>query len=250
MADRSMAPRFLEPVLGVVFDLDGTLVLSHHDFGRIRAEVVRAAERHGVVPGHLSVQEPVHRIVEKAREELRLAGAPDGEFWRFEAEYQKGIDRIELEALPRTVVRPGAAPLLRSLAGRGFRLGVLTRSSEVFARSALQRTGLAEFFPYLRSRSTPGPAKPSPEALLLLLSEMGIPVDRALFVGDHLIDAECATRARVRFYALLPDPSETANSEMTTDRFLSAGASAVAHDLTELGQHLGMTPAARPAAGA
>jgi len=247
MPDESREPKFLEPILGVVFDLDGTLVLSHHDFGRIRAAVVRAAERHGVVPGHLSVQEPVHRIVESAREELRVAGAPDGEFWKFEAEYQKAIDAIELEALPKTVVRPGAAEMLRALAQRGFRLGILTRSSEAFARAALARTGLAAFFPYLRTRSSPGPAKPSPEALLLILGEMGIPLERALYVGDHLIDAECATRARVRFYAILPDPSETWNVGMTTDRFLSAGASAVAHDIPELARHLGGAPSPRAA---
>ncbi|MGB6499891.1 MAG: HAD family hydrolase [Thermoplasmata archaeon] len=247
MPDPSKEPRFLEPILGVVFDLDGTLVLSHHDFGRIRSEVIRTAERHGVVPGHLSVHDPVHRIVENAREEMRVAGVPDGQLWRFEAEYQKAIDAIELEALPKTIVRPGSVEMLRALATRGFRLGILTRSSEAFARAALQRTGLGEFFSYLRSRSSPGPTKPSPEALLLLLHEMGIPIERALYVGDHLIDAECATRARVRFYGLMPDPSETFNKEMTVERFLAAGASAVAQDVPELARHLGATPSARAA---
>jgi phosphoglycolate phosphatase len=235
---RQPQPSFLEPLLGIVFDLDGTLVVSHHDFGRMRAEVVRLAERYGVPPGHLSVQDPIHRIVEATREELRSANAPDGVLFRFEAEYHKRVDAIEMEALPRTVPRAGAAELLKALSARGFRLGLLTRSSERFARGALLRTGLDPYFPYLRSRSAPGPAKPSPEALLLLLKEMGIPLDRALFVGDHLIDAECATRARVRFYAVLPDPSESAGSTMTENRFLAAGASAIAKDLPELLRHL------------
>jgi phosphoglycolate phosphatase len=238
MPARESEPHFLEPLLGVVFDLDGTLVLSHHDFGRMRAEVIRLAEQHGVPPGHLSVQDPIHRIVENAREVLRTSGAPDGQVYRFESEYQKRIDAIELEALPRTVPRPGAAELLRTLTARGFRLGVLTRSSETFARSALQRTGLDPSFAYLRSRSAPGPAKPSPEALLLLLREMEVPLERALFVGDHLIDAECATRARVRFYAVLPDPSEKSVTTMSEDRFLAAGASAVARDLPDLTRQL------------
>ena len=231
-------PKFLEPLLGVAFDLDGTLVLSHHDFGRMRAEVVRTAERYGVLPGHLSVEQPIHQIVEAAREELRNSGAPDGVYYRFEAEYQKKVDTIELEALPRTVVRPGAEELLKVLARRGFRLGLLTRSSERFAREALLRTNLAPFFSYLRSRSSSGPAKPSPEALLLLLNEMGVPIDRALYVGDHLVDAECATRAQVRFYAVLPDPSEVGPSPMTEERFLAAGASAIAKDLPELTRQL------------
>ena len=240
MSSQSSEPAFLEPILGVAFDLDGTLVLSYHDFGRIRAEVIRVAERHGVTPGQLSVREPVHRIVEGAREALRAGKMPDGELWRFEAEYQKAIDAIEMEALPRTVSRPGAEALLRGLKDRGFRLGVLTRSSETFARQALLRTQLAPYFTYLRSRSSAGPAKPSPEALLMLLKDMEIPIDRALYVGDHLLDAECARRARVRFYAVMPDPSEAeaAHSTMSEDRFLAAGAAAIAKDLPELLHHL------------
>ena len=233
-------PKFLEPLLGVVFDLDGTLVLSHHDFGRMRSEVVRIAERYGVTPGHLSVSEPIHRIVEAAREEMRTAGVPDGVLYRFEADYQKSIDAIELEALPRTTPRPGAAELLKTLRDRGFRIGLLTRSSEMFARQALLRTQLSSYFAYLRSRSAAGPAKPSPEALLLLLKDMEVPIDRALYVGDHLLDAECARRASVRFYAVMPDPSEAeaTHSTMSEDRFLAAGASAIARDLSELLHHL------------
>lgn len=250
MPSSDTEPHFLEPLLGVVFDLDGTLVLSHHDFGRIRAAVVRIAERHGVMPGHLSVHEPVHAIVEKAREAMQAASVPDGQVFRFEAEYQKAIDEIEMEALPRTVERPGAEALLNGLAGRGFRLGLLTRSSEKFARQALLRARLDPHFAYLRSRSSPGPAKPSPEALLLLLEQMQVPRERALFVGDHLIDAECATRARVRFYAVLPDASEKADPQVTSDRFRAAGASAIAHDLPELAKFLGTAPAPARAPGA
>jgi len=233
-------PKFLEPLLGIVFDLDGTLVLSHHDFGRMRSEVIRLAEKYGVVPGHLSVADPIHRIVEAAREELRNAGAPDGVLYRFEADYQKAIDGIELEALPRTAARTGAADLLKTLSGRGYRLGLLTRSSESFARQALVRTQLGPYFSYLRSRSAAGPAKPSPEALLLLLKDMEVPIDRALYVGDHLLDAECARRAAVRFYAVMPDPSEAeaTHSTMSEDRFLAAGAAAIAKDLPELNHHL------------
>jgi phosphoglycolate phosphatase-like HAD superfamily hydrolase/DNA modification methylase len=247
MPELASEPKFLEPLLGVVFDLDGTLVLSHHDFVRIRREVVHAAERHGVLPGKLTVHEPVHRLVEQAREEMRRANLPDGELWRFEAEYQKAIDAIEMEALPRTVARPGAAQLLEGLRGRGFRLGVLTRSSEAFARAALSRTGLGPHFAYLRSRSTPGPAKPSPEALLLLLKEMGVPIERALYAGDHLLDAECARAARVRFYAVLPDPSEKEDLAQAADRFRASGASAIAPDLASLARFLAVAPMARPA---
>jgi phosphoglycolate phosphatase len=239
----------LEPLLGVAFDLDGTLILSHHDFRRMRAEVIRIAQQNGVVPGHLTLEQPIHQIIEASRAEIQNSGAPEGNLFRFEAEYRKRIDAIELEALPRTVPRPGAEPLLKALSARGFRIGLLTRASETFAREALNRTGLAAYFGYLRSRSAAGPSKPSPEALLALLTEMQVPRDRAVYVGDHPIDAECAIAARVRFYAVLPDPSEASTSGMTAERFLAAGASAIAPDLAQLARQLGVTPpaAATPA---
>jgi phosphoglycolate phosphatase-like HAD superfamily hydrolase len=239
MPPRDPDPKYLEPLLGVGFDLDGTLVLSHHDFGQMRGTAIRVAEQYGVTPGHLTPNDPIHRILEQARDEIHNSGASDGILFRFEAEFHRAIDAIEMEALPRTVERPGAEPMLRSLTERGFRLGILTRSSEEFARGALVRTGLGKYFPYLRSRSSAGPSKPSPEALLALLHEMGVPVDRAVFVGDHLIDAECAVGAGVRFYAVLPDPTESTSSTQSEARFLAGGASAVATDLPHLARQLG-----------
>ena len=238
MPVRQSEPRFLEPVLGVVFDLDGTLIVSKHDFYRMRREVIELSRRYGVNPMHLSVEMPMHRILETSREEIRTSGAADTLLLRYEAEFHQRVDAIEMQALDRTAVRPGALDLVRGLAARDFRIGLLTRSSEAFARAALVRTGLAGYFPYLRSRSSPGPAKPSPEALWHLLNEMKVPPGRALYVGDHLIDAECATSARVRFYAVLPDPGESTAQTMSVDRFLAAGAEAVAPDLFELARQL------------
>ncbi len=241
-------PDFVDPILGVVFDLDGTLVLSRHDFARMRREVRAVAVRHGADAAGLAPEAPVAHLFEAARTDLLSRGVPEGEVYRFETDANRAIDAIEMEALPRTTARDGAAPLLRLLTDRGYRLGLLTRSAEPFVRAALARTALADFFPYLRTRSAPGPAKPSPEALHLLLREMEVPPDRALFVGDHRIDAECATRARVHFYALLPAPGD--DNGMTRERFLAAGAKAIAEDLGELGRMLGLPspgPSARTA---
>ncbi len=236
MAPREPQPKYLEPLLGVVFDLDGTLVVSQHDFQRMRREIIRLAERNGVMPGHLKVTDPTHKLLEAARAELQADNFPAGLVYRFDAEVTHTIDEIELEALPRTVARSGAEPLLKGLTERGFRVGLLTRSSERFCRAALAQTGLAPYFPYLRTRSAPGPAKPSPEALLGLLVEMGVPVSRALFVGDHFIDAQCAVHAGVRFYGVLPEPGE--QNPMTAERFLAGGAAAVAKDLNDLAHQL------------
>ncbi len=230
-------PLYLGPLLGVIFDLDGTLIESAHDYVKMRREVIRIAEARGVTPGHLTVRDTIPQTMEKALSELALGGVPEGDRFRFEGEVNEAIDAIELEALPRTKARPGALTLLPALTERGYRLGILTRSSEVFCRAALQRTGLKEFFPHLRTRSSPGPAKPSPDSLLLLLRQMAVPIDRALYIGDHPFDGECATRARVRFVGILPPgPVEPEIAE----RLATAGAIRVVPDLDGVAGVLGV----------
>ena len=221
---------------GIVFDLDGTLILSHHDFGRMRVEIVKTAEGYGVPPGRLAVDELIGttQVLDAARRELMAAGVPEEAILRFHLEVNRGVDAIEMEALRRTTTRRGAEELLRDLSERAFRLGLFTRSSEGFCQAALTQTGLRQFFPYTRTRTEPGPAKPSPEALHLLLEKMDVPVGRALFVGDHLEDSRCATRAGVTFYGVLPDPDQP--NPTTAEQFLASGAAAVAANLEDVGR--------------
>lgn len=235
-------PRYHDPLLGVAFDLDGTLVVSPHPYDRMRRETIRIAEHHGVHPSQLSPNQTIPSLVATAGAEIEHAGLPEGTRYRFEAEVNKKLDEIEVEGLGQTTERPGARELLEALTNRGYRVGVLTRSCLAFTRGALRRTGLDQYVRSLRTRSSPGPVKPEAEALLILLRDLEVPVERAVFVGDHRMDAECALGAHVRFYALLP----VAPGELGTDteRFRAAGATAVARDLEELGRQLGVFSAA------
>jgi len=245
MAASIRPPMFTEPALGIVFDLDGTLVDSQHDFPKLRKTVVRLAEKYGVPPGQLSITETVPRLMRDATAILEAGSVPEGQVFRFEAEVNETIDTIEMEALPRTKPTPNAGRVLKALTEQGFRLGLLTRSSDHFARSALLKTELAPYFPFLRSRSSPGPVKPSPEALRLLLATMGIPAERAVLVGDQLLDCECAVAARVKFYGVLLPPKDPLYVEL--DKFKAGGATAVARDLTELASFFGVKVVPPPA---
>src|SRR5688572_25831652 len=112
--------------LGIVFDLDGTLVLSHHDFRRMQDEVVRLAETFGLLPGQIQVSERIGttQTISVAHRELEAAGLTPAQMSRFDAEMGRRLDAIELEALPRTGLRSGAAALLKVLRGQGIRLGL------------------------------------------------------------------------------------------------------------------------------
>lgn len=228
-------------MLGVVFDLDGTLILTPHQFDKMRKEVIRLAEEHGVTPGHLSVTQTIPALMELASSEIEQASPTEGGRLRFEAAVNHRLDELELEGLDRTEARPGAPELLQALTDRGYRLGLLTRSCRAFTQGALRKTGLAHYLKSQRTRSSPGPVKPDPEALLAVLRELEVPPNRAVYVGDHRMDADCARGARVRFYAVLPVQA----GELGTDvaRFRAANATAVARDLAEVGRQLGVSPA-------
>lgn len=234
-------PPYVEPILGIVFDLDGTLIDSHHDFLKMRRAVIAAAEAEGLPEGSVAPTPNVPTIMTNAAERMRTLHLPETAIDRFEAEAHVRIDAIELEALPTVVARPGAAALLRELTQREYRLGVLTRASDRFCTEALTRTGLAGFFPFLRTRSARGPAKPNSDALLILLREMEVPVDRAILVGDHVMDAETAVGARVRFYGVLAEPPAPPEAP-SVERLRAAGAHAVARDLAQLARQLGLPP--------
>jgi HAD superfamily hydrolase (TIGR01549 family) len=206
----------------------------------MRKEVIRLAEQHGVMPGHLSVTQTIPVLMELASSEIDRGSPSEGERLRFEAAVNRRLDELELEGLEKTEIRPGAPELLQALTDRGYRLGLLTRSCRAFAQGALRKTGLAPFLKSIRTRSSPGPVKPDPEALIAVLRELEVPPNRAVFVGDHRMDADCARGAHVRFYAVLPILPGPLGTD--TDRFKAANATAVARDLAELGRQLGVSP--------
>jgi phosphoglycolate phosphatase len=133
---------------------------------------------------------------------------------------------------------------LKALRERGFRLGLLTRSSEAYSRQVLQRLRLAPFIEAMGTRTNVGPVKPDPESLRRVLHDLGVQPHRAAYVGDHPLDAQCALGAGVRFYGVLPEGPDALGTQL--DRFRAAGANAIAKDLGEVARHLGV---AAPLAG-
>lgn len=65
--------------------------------------------------------------------------------------------------------------------------------------------------------------KPAPDALLLALARLGVEAERALYVGDHRVDAEAASHAGIEFVAVLSGPSLRADfADRTVHAFLGS----------------------------
>jgi len=165
------------PIKAVVFDMDGTLVISNLDFRRIRSEAG--------VPDGLPVLE-------------YMDGAPEHR----RAHVQGVLERHELRAARGCRLRDGAADLLRALKERGLKVGLLTRNSRASVATFGERFGLV--FDCCISREDAEP-KPSPTPVLRMARAFGLDPAQVLVVGDYVFDVEAGKAAGARTAFLATD---------------------------------------------
>ncbi|AMB83947.1 HAD family hydrolase [Pseudomonas agarici] len=165
-----------------VFDMDGTLTIAVHDFAAIRAA--------------LSIP-PQDDIL------MHLAALPSDEA----AAKQAWLLAHERDLALGSQAAIGAVELVRELAGRGYRLGILTRNARELAHVTLKAIGLADCFAEadVLGRDD-APPKPHPGGLLKLAAAWGVTPAEMVMVGDYRFDLDCARAAGARTVLVnLPD---------------------------------------------
>ena len=161
--------RSKSPILGVIFDLDGTLVDIAIPFDSIR-------EKLGIREGD---------ILKTVRE------LPRGE----QENAYRMIDEFEHGAIPDSQAVKGMKKTLEYLDVHGIPYAVVTRGSKKRSHLLLRKHGI--FVPILVSRDDTTP-KPSPEAVIRAAEMMKIPPQNLLVVGDYFYDIEAGNRAGCR----------------------------------------------------
>lgn len=147
-----------------VFDLDGTLTVAVHDFVAIRRHLAIPPEAD--ILDHLAAL-PVHESHAKHT-------------WLLEHERALAV---------ASTAAPGAAELIRELADRGHRLGILTRNARELAHISLQAIGIANCFQVDDVLGRDEAAhKPDPAGLLHLAHAWGVRQAEMVMVGDHRMD--------------------------------------------------------------
>ncbi|EJL09350.1 HAD family hydrolase [Pseudomonas chlororaphis] len=154
-----------------VFDMDGTLTVAVHDFAAIR-EALGIPPEHDILT-HLAA--------------LPAAEAAAKHAWLLEHERD-----LALGSRPA----PGAVELVRELAVRGYRLGILTRNARELAHVTLEAIGLADCFAVedVLGRDE-APPKPHPGGLLKLAAAWAVAPAEMVMVGDYRFDLDCGRAA-------------------------------------------------------
>lgn len=198
MADA--AARFLDqPVAGLLFDLDGTLLDTAND---IALALQRALAEQGLpAPAPEAVRHMIGRgapmLVQRASDALGLGLDADRQaavLERFFHHYGRLQETDECAAQPY----PGVVRGLQALHAAGLPLGIVTNKQQRFAQGLLNRLQLAPLLRVVVGGDTCARRKPDPQPLEHAAARLGIAAERMLMVGDSINDVKAARGARMR----------------------------------------------------
>jgi len=156
-----------------IFDLDGTLTVSAHDFEHMRREL-------GLAP-----QAP---ILEALNAMPQAEAAP---LW-------ERLNQLEFHYAGKASLMRGADRLLQILHDRDCRLAILTRNTMPVVEHTLRACKIDHFFPleHILDRDSCAP-KPSPDGINQLLRMWQAQASDSVMVGDYLYDLEAGRNAGV-----------------------------------------------------
>jgi HAD superfamily hydrolase (TIGR01509 family) len=156
-----------------IFDLDGTLTVSAHDFEHMRREL-------GLEP-QVPILEALHAM-------------PDD----MAAPLWEALNELEFYYAGKASIMQGANELLQKLHDKGRQLAILTRNTMPVVKHTLQACSIDQFFPldHILDRDSCIP-KPSPDGIQRLLKFWQADADDTVMVGDFLYDLEAGKGAGV-----------------------------------------------------
>lgn len=183
----------------VLFDLDGTLVDTNIDFAFMRKEMLKLAQEYKVFVNNM--------------EKMDILGIIDASIISLEAKnrYKEVVDiytqayqilkNIELKHSENALEVPNARNLLISLQDRNIKTAVVTRNCREASLLSMRIVGIEVDIMIAREDSRVH--KPMPEPVLAALDKLNICPERAVMVGDHLMDVLSGKSAGCRTIGFL-----------------------------------------------
>jgi phosphoglycolate phosphatase len=176
----------------VLFDLDGTLVDSAADIARALSTL--RLTRGGCALGASDVRPLVSLgaevLLQRALGSLASNAVDDL------AAFRTVLGALTADPL---ALYPGVVSALKTLTAEGHVLAIVTNKPEALSRNLLTQLGLVDHFAVIIGGDTAAKSKPHPDPLRMALETIGIPSERAIFVGDSPIDAAAARACAIPF---------------------------------------------------
>ncbi|MBB4986825.1 MULTISPECIES: HAD family hydrolase [Streptomyces] len=216
-----------------LFDIDGTLVDTNH----LHVVAWWEAFRQG---GHQVPTHAVHRALGLPGEQLidQLLGPSRDR--SEDARLSAAHDTLYGTFFPRLQAFDRAGELLRTLADDDWKIVLVTSAKDRELTALLRALDADDALTDTATADDVEEGKPAPDPLRHALSLVGVPEDRAVFVGDSVWDMKAAHRAHMASAGLLSGGIPRAD-------LTEAGAAAVFDDPADLLARLHTSPFTRPA---
>jgi len=175
----------------VIFDCDGVMFDSRQANINFYNHLL---SRYGLMPLTKEQIDYVHMHTAEDSVRRIFNGTPyteEAQAYRMQMDYTPFIKDMVME--------PGLKELLEDLKPR-MGLAVATNRSNTI-NNVLERSGLSPFFDMVVSSLDVENPKPHPESIHKILSFFGLTPDRAVYIGDSLIDLKTARASGVHFIA-------------------------------------------------
>lgn len=199
-----MPELLVKNIKAVIFDLDNTLVESQIDYHRMKLDVLDELARSGVEPSLLSYSRTIVDNIMTGKQDL-LRKHPDLDVGKIDERLNALLTARELERIETVRAHVGASEALDAVLGKHMAVGVLTRGSRAYALKVLSLTGLdGRAGPCVCRDDHPlEEAKPNPLAMIRVAGKVGLSSRDCLYVGDHLMDLDCARASGASFVGVM-----------------------------------------------
>jgi HAD superfamily hydrolase (TIGR01509 family) len=186
----------MQRLMGVLLDVDGTLVDSNDAHARAWVQALSEAE----VQADFAV---VRRLIGKGGDKLLPEAAGlDADSPKGEAISKRRGEIFQKDLLPSLRPFPGAKELLVRMKKEGLRLAVASSAKEDELTRLLRICGVDELIEGSTSSDDAANSKPDPDIVQAALKRLRLPPDQVILLGDTPYDVEAATRAGVKVVAL------------------------------------------------
>ena len=181
----------------VIFDFDFTLGDSARG---IRLCVNDALRRLGYEPGEPDAIRKTIGLSLKDTFTALTGSGNEPEAKLFSGFFKEKADDV---MVANTELYPPVKDVLGRLKNRGYKLGIVTTKFHYRIEQILDKFDLAETFDLIVGAEDVKTEKPDPEGLLLSARYFNLSPEQILYVGDSLVDAKAAGKARIDFAGVL-----------------------------------------------
>jgi len=183
-------------VNAVIFDIDGTLLLSNEAHARAYFE---AASLLGIKADFTQILNLIGKGGDKLIPEA--FGVEQNSTLGKELDQLKG-KIFQTRYLPGLQTAPGTRPLLSRLHGEGVRLAVATSGDKASAEPLLDRAGVKDLIDSMATADDVDASKPEPDVVHAALRKLDSPLNSVIMVGDTPYDVQAAQNAGVQIIAV------------------------------------------------